>query len=305
MRRIFLFAIAGFVLAAVALGSHALLAACRPLDRLWGGTACPERSINIAGFRLIDGQVMSPIDKEGVASLFGWVAGDSEAGSSPGRVRVNLSSGREIDRQPLDYLNGNRWHMAFARDGERAAITCFGTQPCSHDGWRRALISVHDGSYMHALEPPAAYLDPLSFPDDPKPGSTYTEAARFAADGERIVFIDSNGGVSLQNADGEQVAVLFDEPRPRRGLAFLNALSISPSGSYVALLDASQDAPALLVWETGAGTLLARLDLPPHAYEIDIDPAWTADEDRLAIVRYRHHRDPALRETALDIFGWR
>lgn len=306
MKRIAPYIIVGcLALGPATYGLYWLLDTCNPLDRLLGGTTCPERRITFAGFRPIDGQAISPIDTGGVANLYGWMAGSEAPEWSAALIRFDFDTGKQIDRQPIPYLNGNRWHMGFSDDGERAAITCFGIEPCSNDGWRHALVSVRDGAFVAALDTPVNYRDPLRFPGEPKPDVSLAEAARYAADGQRIVFVESGGDVSLQSADGHPIAMLFDDPRPRRGLTFLNALSVSPSGAYLALLDASRRAPALLVWETGTGTLLARFELPPYAYEIDIDPAWTQDEDRITIVRYRHDESPSLRETSLDIYAWR
>ncbi|MBF0680296.1 MAG: hypothetical protein IR164_15325 [Devosia sp.] len=215
------------------------------------------------------------------------------------RIRFHIRTGEEIGRELIPYLNGNRWHMAFSEDGKRAAVTCFGTEPCSPNGWKRAIISVDETGPAEPLDTPVTDNDPLRFPGEPQPSVALTEAARFAADGQRIVFIDANGDVWLKGDEGLLIALLYDDPRPRRAFAYLNALSVSPSGAYVVLLDASHNKPSLLIWETGNGTLLARLDLPPRDYAMDINPTWDPDENHIGIVRHAHEVTGE-RETALD-----
>ena len=68
-----------------------------------------------------------------------------------------------IGRELIPYLNGNRWHMAFSEDGKRAVVTCFGTEPCSTDGWRRAMISVDETGPADPLDTPVTGNDPLRF----------------------------------------------------------------------------------------------------------------------------------------------
>lgn len=276
---------------------------CWPVFRAFSDVSCPQSVITFSDFRPIDGQAVSPPTKVGDASIYGWsYSADGEV--HPARIRFNIETGNEINRDQIPYLNGNRWYMGFSKDGERAIITCFGSETCSTVGWKRAIIQVNGYGQPVPMDTPITANDPLRFPGEPQPVAALSEAARFAADGRRIVFIDTDGDVWLQHADGESITVLFDEPRPRRGFAFLNALSISPSGNYVALVNASRRRPSLLVWETANGSMVARLDLPPQNYAIDIDPIWSPDESRIGIIRSGSDA-AASRETVLELYSWR
>lgn len=279
------------VLAGLGWGIWWALAPCRLLDRLIGASGCVSR-VEVGNVSALSRVTMSPPDRMGISSLFGWIRENGER--YPGMVRVDPRFGRETGRFRLPVQNGLLW-LVFAEDGERALITCRARQPCAADGSTGIVVSLADAELIESVTPREMY--PMSLPDEPAPP---VPLSRFADGGRRIVTFDEDDVLRLTARDGTGIAVL-NGPEDRHE-PWATRFTVSPSGRYVALLDQADrhgaESSQMFVWDAQTGELLERI-APGRGYAIRSDLVWSRDERHLMALH------PDGRSTVIDTFRLR
>lgn len=220
---------------------------CRPLDRLLGLSGCTN-AIEIAEYSPLTRTVMSPVDADGHASLFGQVL--TADGYQPGLIRLDPVTGGEVARYPLPIQNGFSY-VVLSAVGRQAALSCMRASECLENEDAIAIVDVADGRLIETL-PRQRDTYPKVFPGESEPGSDYHHDALFADGGQRIVNTIDDRKLVLEDLDGNVVAVLMQEHNWRDSW-----LAISPSTRFISLLLRDEDGVEIHLWDARDGTAVA------------------------------------------------
>lgn len=268
------------LIAALGWTTYWAMGTCRALDRLLGHSGCVS-SYTVEGFDPVRHQPMSVPDEHGIASLFGWTW--TADGWRPGMVRLSPLKRRELSRYPV--RAGNAFGIVvFSTDGTRAYLGCVLRRPCLEDGDRGAIVSLDDARVIEVLSQPATYV--RVFPGEAEPAPQFDSFAQLADGGRTVVAPQRDDSIRLYSSDGAERAVLIaGSDRRARHIA---RLSVSPSGRYVALVDAAPTSAsagtAFHIWDarTGAPVDTVRTD---NSYSVLRSLVWTQDERHVIAIR--------------------
>lgn len=259
---------------------------CQLLDRMLGITGC-ESNLIVSQFALIDVAAMSPLSADGAATMFGYIRKAEDW--TPGIVRLDFNSLTELFQSTLD-LGDGFGHLTFSDDGTRAVVACMGPSPCTDDGKRSAIVSVRDGAILATGGNDDEFV---RFPGDPVPAHG-SGVGLFAAAGERIVDLRRDGAIVLLDGMGQDIAVLH---QGHRSDVLRSGVSVSPSGSYIAMLKRSDGEDArLAIWDARSGAKIRDLALGTD-YIHRFTPVWIDGDAKVALLRQSGE------DTSIDIFS--
>lgn len=251
---------------------------CRPLDRLLGLSGCTH-SLELDDFSPLVRTTMSPVEVDGMASLFGQVK--TADGYRPGLIRLDPVTGREEGRYPLPIQNGFT-SVVLSADGKRAAIGCSERSNCLENDDSHAVIDSANGRLIETLDL-GRDVYPRIFPGESAPGAAFHYSAQFADNGEKVVTADDERRLVLQDLAGNLVTVLES-----RHTSMDNWLTVSPSSRYVAMLHRSDRSNATVkIWDGRNGVLIGSFQIGGDSRS---GVAFAHDESAVFAVVYHNRR---------------
>lgn len=254
-------------------GSGWALGTCGALDRWLGSSGCVAR-YHIADIRPLGFASMVAMDEDHVR-LFGITDRDEE--QVPIQLVVNTKTGEESGRQDLP-LTLAQYTLHVSQFGREVAVICLTNNECDVANPQGYILSVADGSVIAPIPRTDSYG--WQFPDE-RPRTVYGGA--WLSDTVSAE-PDSDGSIILRNPERQVIGRFSSEVPGGRGAGpGAQAVRVSPSGKYLAMIDSAEIGVSRIdIYDVASRELINTITTHGDR-KVDTNGVWSTDEQHLVL----------------------